>query len=176
MPQLTVTPEVLDTGRKLMDDLAGHKPERDQQEYFPPQPPLSELPGMTFTRDIVGDLPLDTFGRDDFSKDQRIRAWDLTLSRMPTAATKGAAVIFGSNFGATSDNPRSRGFYRSGDCRRRSGLGLSPLAGAGVDRVQHCGDGPGLAPCYGVSCGPSGWLLLQWIGIIPVRAGGSPGR
>ena len=74
-PMLTVTPDVLDQGRAILDAAFGHVPSSKAQ-YGPPQPPLDELSGLTFSRDMVGDLTPDEFGRDDFSTDQRVKAWE----------------------------------------------------------------------------------------------------
>ena len=74
-PLLAVTPDILDRGRALLDAAYGHVPSA-AVEYGPPQPPLDELHGLTFSRDMVGDLSPDEFGRDDFSVDQRVRAWE----------------------------------------------------------------------------------------------------
>ena len=74
-PLLAVTPDVLDQGRAILERAFGTGP-ATKIEYGPPQPPLEELSGLTFTRDMVGDLTPDEFGRDDFSTDQRVKAWE----------------------------------------------------------------------------------------------------
>ena len=42
--------------------------------YGPPQPPLDELHGTTITPEIVGDMDSNTFGDDDYTVDQRVKA------------------------------------------------------------------------------------------------------
>ena len=78
MATLTVTPTLLDQGRSRLDRAYGHKTAQEVR-HGPPQPPWDELPGMTFTRDMVGDLSPDELGRDDFSTDQRVRSYDFLM-------------------------------------------------------------------------------------------------
>ena len=75
MATLTVTPTILDQGRALLDQAYGRKTSQDVR-HGPPQPPLDELPGWTFTREMVGDLSPDDLGRDDFSTDRRLKSYD----------------------------------------------------------------------------------------------------
>ena len=42
--------------------------------YGPPQPPLDELHGTTMTPEMVGDMDSNTFGDDDYTVDQRVKA------------------------------------------------------------------------------------------------------
>ena len=74
-PTLAVTRDVLDHGRAVLDAAYGRK-RASQVQYGPPQPSLDDLQGVTFTRDMVGDLTPDEFGRDDFTTDQRVKAWE----------------------------------------------------------------------------------------------------
>ena len=73
MPVLRVTPEALREGRARLD-AAFDLQKAEAPRYGPPQPPLDELPGETITPEMVGDLGLDPFGRDDFSIDQMVQA------------------------------------------------------------------------------------------------------
>ena len=73
MPVLEVTPELLRRGKTALDEAFG-TPMAAEVNYGPPQPPLDELPGATITPEMVGDLGLDPFGRDDFSIDQKVQA------------------------------------------------------------------------------------------------------
>ena len=67
MPVLEVTPQILRRGRDALDAASGVVPKAEEGPHGPPQPPPDELPGDTITPEMVGDLGLDPFGRDDFS-------------------------------------------------------------------------------------------------------------
>ena len=73
MPVLAVTPDVIRQGREALDSAFGTQPTMGVR-YGPPQPPLDELQGDTFTPDMVGDMGNDPFGDDDFTVDQRVQA------------------------------------------------------------------------------------------------------
>ena len=74
MPVLEVTPQILRRGRDALDAVSGVVPKAEEGPHGPPQPPLDELPGDTITPEMVGDLGLDPFGRDDFSIGQKVQA------------------------------------------------------------------------------------------------------
>ena len=91
MPVISVTGDMLAAARtQIVTSL--NRPTsaaRQAHERFgPPQPPLDELEGVTVTPDMVGDMPVNAFGEDDFTKDHRVKcakwlleAYDLNRHR-----------------------------------------------------------------------------------------------
>ena len=79
MPVLAVTPDILRQGRQDLDAAFGITGTADVR-YGPPQPPLEDLHGNTFTPDMVGDMGKDPFDDDDFSIDQRVKAAQYLLA------------------------------------------------------------------------------------------------
>ena len=73
MPVLAVTPEILRQGRETLDSTFRNIRAKDSR-HGPPQPPLDELHGTTFTPDMVGDMGRGPFGDDVFSIAQRVQA------------------------------------------------------------------------------------------------------
>ena len=63
MPVLAVTPEILRQGRETLDSTFRNIRAKDSR-HGPPQPPLDELHGTTFTPDMVGDMGREPFGDD----------------------------------------------------------------------------------------------------------------
>ena len=73
MTVLAVTPDILRQGRETLD--VAFRIMRTQDSRFgPPQPPLDELHGTTFTPEMVGDMGREPFGEGVFSVDQRLKA------------------------------------------------------------------------------------------------------
>ena len=73
MTVLAVTPDILRQGRETLDSAFRTMRARDSR-HGPPQPPLDQLHGTTFTPDMVGDMGREPFGEDMFSIDQRVQA------------------------------------------------------------------------------------------------------
>ena len=73
MTVLAVTPDILRQGRETLDSAFRTMRARDSR-HGPPQPPLDQLHGTTFTPDMVGDMGREPFGEDMFSVDQRVQA------------------------------------------------------------------------------------------------------
>ncbi len=83
MTVLAVTPDILRQGRETLDGAFKIMRTQDSR-YGPPQPPLDELYGTTFTPEMVGDMGREPFGEDVFSIDQRVRAAKWLLAAYET--------------------------------------------------------------------------------------------
>ena len=72
MPAVAVTRDILDQARRALAE--PFRPAGRPPVYGPPQPPLDELHGETFTPEMVGDMGPNPFGEDDYTVDQRVKA------------------------------------------------------------------------------------------------------
>ena len=72
MPAAAVTRALLDQARHVLSE--SFRPTGRPPVYGPPQPPLEELHGETFTPEMVGDMGPNPFGEDDYTVDQRVKA------------------------------------------------------------------------------------------------------